>query len=107
MEWADLDVHLPCLNADQWRAYNQIIASVENNEGRLFFLNGPGGTGKTFVYNTICAKLRSEGAIILCISSSGISALLIHGGRTVHSMFKIPIDGLDECSSCSIQKNSQ
>jgi hypothetical protein len=57
MEWADLDVHLPCLNADQWRAYNQIIASVENNEGRLFFLNGPGGTEKMFVYNTICVKL--------------------------------------------------
>lgn len=59
------------------------------------------------VYNTICAKLQSEGTIILCISSLGISALLICGGRTAHSMFKIPIDGLDECSSCSIQKNSQ
>jgi hypothetical protein len=82
------------------------MASVENEEGRLFFLNGHGGTGKTFVYNTICAKLRSEGAIILCVSSSGISALLIRGGRTAHSMFKIPIDGLNEHSSCSIQKNS-
>ena len=52
-------------------------------------------------------KLWSEGAIILCISSSGISALLIHSGQTAHSIFKIPIDGLDEHSSCSIQKNSQ
>ena len=106
-EWADLKVCLPHLNADQWRAYDQIITSVENNKGRLFFLNGPGGTGKTFIYNTICAKLQSEGTIILCVSSSGISALLIRGGWTAHSMFKILIDGLDECSSCSIQKNSQ
>jgi hypothetical protein len=106
-ERANLEVRLPCLNADQRNAYNWIIASVENNEGRLFFLNGPGGTGKTFVYNTICAKLRSEGMIILCVSSSGISALLIQGGRTAHSVFKIPIDGLDERSSCSIQKNGQ
>ena len=52
------------------------------------------------------AKLRSEGKIILCVSSSGISALLIRAGRTAHSMFKIPIDGLHEQSVCSIPKNS-
>ena len=103
---ADLDVRLQQMNPDQRSAYDQIIASVETSQGKLFFLNGPGGTGKTFVYNTVCANLRSTRKIVLCVSSSGISALLINGGRTAHSMFKIPIDGLHDRSVCGIQKNS-
>ena len=103
----ELAARLQQVNVDQRVAYDQVSASVDNSEGRLFFLNGPGGTGKTFVYNVICARLRSEGKIVLCASSSGISALLLRGGRTAHSMFKIPIDGLDDRSVCTIPKNSQ
>jgi hypothetical protein len=69
-------------------------------------VNGCGGTGKTFLYKVICSKLRSEGNIVLCIASSGIAALLLPGGRTAHSMFKIPIDGLSSTSICCIPKNS-
>ncbi|PPQ82287.1 hypothetical protein CVT25_008437 [Psilocybe cyanescens] len=105
-ERTELDARLPTLNDDQRAAYTRIIESIEREEGKIFFLNGPGGTGKTYVYNTICAKIRSEGKIILCISSSGISALLIRGGRTAHSMFKIPIDTLSEGSVCGIPKDS-
>jgi len=106
VEWADLDSRLPCLNAEQWSAFERSISSINDEQGKIFFLHGSGGTGKTFVYNTICAKLHSEGTIILCVSSSGISALLIHGGRTAHSVFKIPIDLLSEDSICNITKNS-
>jgi hypothetical protein len=47
----DLDSRLLRLNEDQQNAFTRIINSVVNNLGKLFFLNGPGGTGKTFVYN--------------------------------------------------------
>ena len=104
---ADLDSRLPRLNDDQRNAFTQITDSVTNDLGKLFFLHGPGGTGKTFVYNTICAKLRSDGVIVLCVSSSGISALLLQGGRTAHSTFKIPVENLHEESFCGIPKNSQ
>ena len=50
--------------------------------------------------------MHSERTIILCVSPSGISALLIHGGQTAHSTFKIPIDQLGEDSICNILKNS-
>ena len=103
----DLDSRLPHLNEDQQTAFTRIIDSVMSNLGKVFFLSGPGGTGKTFVYNTVCARLRSDSAIVLCVSSSGISALLLQGGRTAHSMFKIPIENLHEESFCSIPKNSQ
>jgi hypothetical protein len=81
------------------------METVESKSGMCFFLNGPGGTGKTFVYNTLCYALRAQGKIVLCVASSGIAALLLIGGRTSHSRFKIPIL-IHESSMCSIKKNS-
>ncbi|KIK37585.1 hypothetical protein CY34DRAFT_92477, partial [Suillus luteus UH-Slu-Lm8-n1] len=95
------------LNLEQAAAYNCILESVEQNCGKIFFLNGPGGTGKTFVYNTVCNKIRSMGWIVLCVASSGIAALLLRGGRTAHSMFKIPIGNLHDQSTCNVSKESK
>ncbi len=103
---AILDERLPNLNVDQRRVFDSVVASVETASGNYFFLSGIAGAGKTFVYNTICAQLRIQRRIVLCVSSSGISALLMDGGRTAHSMFKIPIDNINSTSSCSISKNS-
>ena len=38
------------LNIDQQAAFEQIITAVENNTSVIFFVDGPGGTGKTFLY---------------------------------------------------------
>ncbi len=81
--------------------------SVYYNRNKIFFLHGSGGTGKTFVYKAICHLLQSQCYIVLCVSSSGISALLLIGGRTSHFMFKIPISNLNEESFCNIPKESQ
>lgn len=94
------------LNPEQLDAYRQIISSVETQAGQVFFLNGPGGTGKTFVYNTICNMVRSHGWIALCVASSGIASLLLQGGRTAHSMFKIPLS-LNPESTCPIHKEGK
>ena len=95
------------LNEDQQQAYLKTCESIENNRGELFFLNGHGGTGKTFLYKVLCSKFRSEGVIVICVASSGIAALLLPLGQTAHSTFKIPIDTLHEDSVCNIPKNSQ
>jgi hypothetical protein len=92
-------------NADQKNAYDNIMASINQNQGSLFFLNGPAGTGKTFVYGALCSRLRGQGKIVLCVASSGIAALLLVGGRTAHSTFKIPLEIHNE-SICSFPKNS-
>ena len=68
-------------------------------------MHGSGGTGKTFVYNTLCNFLRSQGKIVLCVASSGIAALLLSGGRTSHFRFKIPL-AVHDTSQCFINKNS-
>ena len=72
--------HIPCLNPDQQSAFDKIVDAVENKTGQTFFLHGPGGTGKTYVYNTLCYFLRGQGKIVLCVASSGIAALLLIGG---------------------------
>ncbi|XP_010463223.1 PREDICTED: uncharacterized protein LOC104743887 [Camelina sativa] len=76
--------------------------SINNSKGKLFFLYGLGGTGKTYIYRTRIVQLRSERRIVLPVVTSGIAATLFPGGRTAHSRFKIPID-LHENSMCDIK----
>ena len=93
-------------NDDQRQIYNATMDSVNNNRGKILFLHSAGGCGKTFVANTIAAAVRAQGKIALSVASSGIAALLLAGGRTAHSMFKIPIE-LDEASTCRIYRGSE
>ncbi|KAH9691884.1 ATP-dependent DNA helicase [Citrus sinensis] len=93
------------LNACQKSAYEAIMHSVDNEEGRLFFINGHGGTGKIFLWNTIIAKLRSHSKIVLPVATSGIAALLLPNGRTAHSRFHIPLDVTVE-STCEIRQGT-
>ena len=51
------------------------------------------------------AKVRSQSKIALGLANSGIAALLLPGGRTVHSRLKVPID-INELSVCNISKQS-
>lgn len=48
------------LNLDQKTVYDAVVNSINNNKGKLFFLDAPGGTGKTFLINLLLAKIRSE-----------------------------------------------
>jgi hypothetical protein len=93
-------------NPDQAAVFHEILQAVINKTGQTFFLHGPGGTGKTYVYNTLCYRLRSQGKIVICVASSGIAALLLKGGRTSHSCFHIPVQ-INESSTCSISRGSK
>ena len=66
---------------------------VDRNQGGVLFLEVPDETGKTFLFNLILAKMRSEGKIALVTASSRIAAtLLVTGGCTLYRTFKIPLD---------------
>ncbi|XP_033138010.1 ATP-dependent DNA helicase PIF1-like [Brassica rapa] len=95
------DTQYTLLNREQLDVYQAIIESTQEDYGKLFFVYGAGGTGKTFLYQTIISRLRSEKKIVLPVASSGIAALLLPGGRTAHSRFNIPID-LKATSTCHI-----
>jgi len=85
-------------------ALDIITESVMNHQGRVFFLDGPGG--KTFLINLLLAQIRSSGKVTLAVASSGIAATLLSGGRTAHSTFKLPLNVLfDTEYVCPIRKN--
>lgn len=91
---------------DQKMAFKKVIESVNNNLGKVLFLDAPGGTGKTFLLNLIMANVRSKGKRVLAVASSGIAATLLSGERTAHSTFKLPINVYQEKETvCSIRKN--
>src|ERR1051326_5629424 len=94
------------MNPQQRIAFTTLATAVERNLGGIYFIDGPGGTGKTFVENALLARVRSQGHVALAVATTGIAATLLKGGTTAHSRFKIPIDGLDENSTCSIDKRS-
>ncbi|XP_052901350.1 uncharacterized protein LOC128307508 [Anopheles moucheti] len=103
------------LNTEQRMVYDIVIAAVDRNgvgtdcllqeEQILFFLDGPGGTGKSFLLEKILAYTRRQSKIALAAASSGIAALLLSGGKTVHSTFKLPLT-LDENTQCTIPVQS-
>ena len=95
------------LNTDQHNAFCKIMKAVEdeNHTERLFFLNAPGGYGKTFLIEALLSTIRGMEKIALAVASSGIAAELLEGGRTAHSRFKIPIP-VNESSVCSISLQS-
>ncbi|CAI9281902.1 unnamed protein product [Lactuca saligna] len=93
------------LNKEQKVAFEMIMDAVSCNKPGCFFIDGPGGTGKTFLYRALLAKIRSEGHVALVTATSGIAASLLHGGRTAHSRFKIPLDAA-EGFVCKVSKQS-
>lgn len=96
------------LNVDQKYAFKYIINAVymrPESKKKLFFIDGPGGTGKTFLYKVLLNTIRLKGDIAIAVASSGIAALLLQNGRTAHSRLKIKI-ALDETSTCNITPDS-
>ncbi|UYV81456.1 hypothetical protein LAZ67_20001240 [Cordylochernes scorpioides] len=88
-------------NAKQKLAFEAIMSTIDDNSlpQRLFFLDGPGGSGKTFLYKTLLSTIRGNNGIALPVASTGIAANLLEGGRTYHSQFKLPVPLLDTSTS--------
>jgi hypothetical protein len=110
LEQQKYDTNHVLFNPDQQTVFDTIVNDCEQYNERnapdnplphIFFIDAPGGTGKTFVLNTIAAYYRSKQKVVLCNASSGIAAVLLEGGRTAHSRFKIPLKVLPD-TECSI-----
>ncbi|PIA57160.1 hypothetical protein AQUCO_00600115v1 [Aquilegia coerulea] len=74
---AETAARVSCLNQEQHHVYDVVTDSVSNNKGKLFFVNG----------------------------AAGIASLLLFGGRTAHSTFKLPLDVMEN-SLCGFTKQS-
>ncbi|CAN1799650.1 ATP-dependent DNA helicase PIF1 [Linum perenne] len=52
------------LNLEQQQAYDEIMESVQSNSHKISFIDGFGGTGKTFLWKVLSMKLRSERKVV-------------------------------------------
>ncbi|CAF4947498.1 unnamed protein product [Pieris macdunnoughi] len=98
---------VPRLNPEQKLVFENVVQKIESGEGGLFFLDAPGGTGKTFLLNLLLAQIRKDKGVAVAVASSGIAATLLNGGRTAHSVLKLPLNlAHEEMPVCNITKNS-
>jgi len=79
------------MRADQRSAFDKITAAVDTSTPSLFFVDGPGGSGKTFLEKALLSYVRSQGNIALACAWSGVAATLVPGGRTCHGTFGFPV----------------
>jgi len=61
-----VDEQRAIFNPNQAAAFDAILESVTNNQGHLFFIHAASGCGKTFLCNTIAAKVRRRDQVALC-----------------------------------------
>ncbi|XP_010239293.1 ATP-dependent DNA helicase PIF2-like [Brachypodium distachyon] len=100
----DLELY-ETLNNEQRFAFDEIMDHVLQKKSKVFFIDGPGGTGKTYLYRALLAKVRSIKLIAIATATSGITASIMPGGRTAHSRFKIPIN-IQEDTMCNFSEQS-
>lgn len=93
------------LNQEQLAVFDCIMHHVTNDKPGAFFVDGPGGTGKTFLYCALYVMVRRLGKIVLPTATSGIAASNLPTGRTAHSRFKLPIDDTGSLV-CNVSKQS-
>ncbi|KAF7800995.1 putative PIF1 DNA helicase/replication protein A1-like protein [Senna tora] len=84
---------LSSLTNEQRSIYDKIMSVVNGGIPGVFFVNGFGGSGKTYIWKTLTSAIRSKGEIVLA------------GGRTAHSRFAIPLN-IDGNSTCHIVQGS-
>ncbi|TKW30492.2 hypothetical protein SEVIR_2G043401v4 [Setaria viridis] len=67
------------LNKEQRATYEKILAAVNSDSGGLFFVDGPRGIGKTFLYRALLATIRGQGKIALATATSGVATSIMPG----------------------------
>ena len=78
--------------------------SFQGSSSNTIFVTGDGGTGKTFLFNTIISRLRNMRIRVIASAFTGCAATLLTGGATVHSVFRFGINIDQDCTpSVSMQ----
>lgn len=93
------------LNNEQRLLVDEVLTAISQPEGQCYFVDGPGGSGKTFVYTTIYHLATAKKKKILNVAWTGIAANLLPNGRTVTSAFRLIVD--DQCRTSSMKRQSE
>ena len=91
------------LNNDQHHIHDTSINTItKNSDQNFYYVDGPAGTGKAFLYNTIVHKIQALRLKVNCIAYSGTASTLLINGATTHSTSRIPIPVLPN-SKCNLK----
>lgn len=99
------------LNEKQKEIADRVLTAIfENNDAEItnncFFIDGPGGSGKTFLYETLWHFIKGNNKNVCMMAFTGIAATLLPQGKTVHKIFQLPVPLLAD-SSANIKLESQ
>jgi hypothetical protein len=72
--------------------FDTIDAAIDNRtKQQLYFIDGPGGTGKTILYSTLIEHKRGQQKPVVVVASSEIVFIVLHQGQTDPSARNTPI----------------
>jgi len=96
------------LNDEQRTTYARVMTAVDDNRiiAKLFYVDEPGGTGKTTFNGCLISSLRNRDQSVLSVAFTGIAASLMDGDTTVHSTFGVPFGTLTDDSTSTITMQS-
>ncbi|MGF7232382.1 AAA family ATPase, partial [Arachidicoccus sp.] len=100
------------MNENQKKIVKQVRKKIEDKKSRKLrngcvCIDGPGGSGKTYTYQTLCHLFRGEDIKYKTSSWMGIAANLLPDGRTMHRTFGLPFGEIDHESSSNAKPNSK
>ena len=81
-----------CMYSDLNEDQKSIFIELINNNHKMYFIDGPGGFGKTFLYKTLIYYILSIEKKVLSMAWTGIASVLLPRGMTSHRTFKLPLD---------------
>uniref|UniRef100_A0A8C4X687 ATP-dependent DNA helicase n=1 Tax=Erpetoichthys calabaricus TaxID=27687 RepID=A0A8C4X687_ERPCA len=95
------------LNTLQSAAFNKIVLATEDDSPipKCYFLDGHGGSGKTYLYETLIHFFTAKQQLIIASTTTGVAANLLINDRTCHSLFKLPVP-ITETSVSTMKMNS-
>ena len=82
--------------AEQQDILNDIILAVQQQQTKMFYIQGQAGSGKSTLAKMIIAYCRSQNKLWAGCASTGLAATLYEGFETAHSLFKFPVIEDDE-----------
>ena len=82
------------------------VSAGEESTPTLHYVDAPGGSGKTYVFNKLTSHLRHHHKKVACAAWTGIATTLMIEGRTVHGLFKLPVPVLEN-STCNVPPTSE
>ena len=92
----DFEQSFQDMNNDQQNIIKELQESLKHIDDihypKCYFIDAPGGTGKTFVLNSFKSYCDANLIPNIVTAYSGAAANLLKKGRTCHSQFKLPLN---------------